>query len=272
MVLIIGCGYVGTYVGLALQSKHSVVVSARSESTLCNLRQIFPFVEHLDTSNLDELAEAVDQHEIIIITLAAKDINFYESTYLETAKNLKAILENNKSVKQILYTSSTSVYGEHEGRLVDESTPLLTSSFQGKILVDTEETLLSLNADKRKVVVFRLGEIYGPGREITSRILNYQDKPAPGDGGFPTNMIHVEDITRAMSYAIEHKLQGVFNLVDDEHMTRKELYHVLCMQANLPQVRWDPSLKTHHSSNKIVSNAKIKNAGFFFKFSKRALI
>ena len=55
MVLIIGCGYVGTYVGLALQSKHSVVVSARSESTLYNLRKIFPFVEHLDTSNLDEV-------------------------------------------------------------------------------------------------------------------------------------------------------------------------------------------------------------------------
>lgn len=272
MVLIVGCGYVGTNIGLALQSKHPVVVTAKSQETLCRLQSIFPFTQRLDTSNLEQFASAIDQHEIIILSLAAKDSLSYQSTYLETAKNLKAILKSPNSVRHILYTSSTSVYGEQEGKLVDESMPLFSSSLQGKILIEAEETLLSLSSEKRKVCIFRLGEIYGPGRELTKRVLSYQNKPAPGDGSFPTNMIHVEDISRAFVFAIEHQLEGVLNLIDDDHMTRKELYQTLCSQYNLPQITWDPSQKTHHSSNKIVSNAKIKNTGFTFKFPKRTLI
>lgn len=272
MVLIVGCGYVGTHIGLALQSKHPVVVTAKSEESLSRLHSIFPFTQRLDTSNLELFESAVDQHEIIILSLAAKDSLSYETTYLETAKNLKAILKRANSVRHILYTSSTSVYGEQEGRLVDESTPPFSSSPQGKILIETEETLLSLSSEKRKVCIFRLGEIYGPGRELSKRVLSYQNKPAPGDASFPTNMIHVEDISRAFVFAIEHHLAGVFNLIDDDHITRKELYQTLCSQYNLPQVTWDSSLKTHHSSNKIVSNAKIKNTGFTFKFPKKVLL
>jgi nucleoside-diphosphate-sugar epimerase len=272
MVLIVGCGYVGTHVGLALQNKHPVVVTARSKESLAKLHSIFPFTLPLDTSNLEQFESAMHQHDIIILTLAAKDPLSYEATYLETAKNLKAILKNTTGAKHLLYTSSTSVYGEQQGKVVDESTPSFSSSPQGKILIETEEILSSLNSDKRKVCIFRLGEIYGPGRELAKRVLSYQHKPAPGDGSFPTNMIHIEDISRAFVFAIEHQLKGVFNLIDDDHMTRKELYQTLCLQYNLPQVIWDPSQKTHHSSNKIVSNTKIKNTGFTFKFPKRLLI
>jgi nucleoside-diphosphate-sugar epimerase len=272
MVLIVGCGYVGTCIGLALQPKYPVVVTARSQKSLAYLKSLFPFVEHLDTSNLEEFHERILQHDTLILTLAAQDATSYETTYLETAKNLSALLKNNSSIKHIVYTSSTSVYGEHEGKVVEESTPTLALSPQGKILVETENTLLSLANPQRKIVIFRLGEIYGPGREISKRVLGYQGRSVPGDGSFPTNMTHVEDIARATLYALEHDLSGVFNLVDDEHMTRFDLYKTLCQKLNLPLLSWNLSQKTHHSSNKIVSNTKIKNAGFAFKFLKREMI
>lgn len=272
MVLIVGCGYVGTCIGLALQPKYPVVVTARSQESLSHLRSLFPFVEHLDTSNLDEFNDRILQHDTLILTLAAKDSTSYESTYLETAKNLSALLNNNSTIKHIVYTSSTSVYGEHKGKVVDETTPASTLSPQGKILVETENILLSLVTPQRKVVIFRLGEIYGPGREISTRVRAYQGLSAPGDGSFPTNMTHVEDIARAALYAIEHDLSGVFNLVDDDHMTRFDLYKTICQRLNLPLLRWNSLQKTHHSSNKIVSNNKIKNSGFVFKFLKREMI
>jgi nucleoside-diphosphate-sugar epimerase len=272
MVLIVGCGYVGTYIGIALQPKYPVVVTARSQASLAHLRSIFPFVEHLDSSNLEEFNKRILQHDTLILTLAAKNVALYEATYLETAKNLSALLKNNSTIKYIVYTSSTSVYGEHEGKIVEESTPTLNLSPQGQVLVETENIFLSLVNQQRKVVIFRLGEIYGPGREISKRVQSYQGLSAPGDGSFPTNMTHVEDIARATLFALEHELSGVFNLVDDDHMTRSILYKTICKKLNLPLLSWDPSQKTHHSSKKIVSNTKIKNAGFVFKFLKREII
>jgi nucleoside-diphosphate-sugar epimerase len=272
MVLIVGCGYVGTQVALALKSKLPVVVTARSDKHLEELRSSFAFVEHLDTNNLEEFERVAYPHEAIIVTVAAKDMNSYQQTYLKTAENLAILLFKNTSVKQIIYTSSTSVYGDQAGNVVDETTLPQPSSEQSSILLETERQLLACRAHTRKVCIFRLGEIYGPSREISSRVKHYQGKFAPGDGSFPTNMIHIDDISRAITFALQHSLEGVYNLCDDDHMPRSELYNIIASKFHLPQVKWDPSQKNHHSSKKIISSEKIKRAGFVFIHPKRQLI
>jgi len=272
MVLIVGCGYVGTHVAYALKNKFPVVVTARSDKHLEELRASFTFVEHLDTNNLEEFERVAYPHEAIIVTVAAKDMRSYHETYLKTAENLAILLFKNTFVKHVIYTSSTSVYGDHEGCIIDETTTPQPTSEQSSILLETERQLLACTTQTRKVCIFRLGEIYGPSREISSRVKHYQGKSAPGDGSFPTNMIHVDDISRAITFALQHSLEGVYNLCDDDHMPRAELYNTISLKYHLPKVNWDPSQKTHHSSKKIISSQKLKQAGFIFSHPKRQLI
>ena len=146
-------------------------------------------------------------------------------------------------VTQIIYTSSTSVYCEQE--IVYETSPL-----NDGILAKVEKQFPAT------ALIFRCAGIYGPDREIKNRI-----KPVmAGTGNEPTNSIHVEDVVRAIIFGIMGKLSGIYNLCNDDHPTRRELYSEFT--ETLP--KFDPSLPLRHGGHKIVSNQKIKQAGFTF--------
>ena len=82
-------------------------------------------------------------------------------------------------------------------------------------------------------------------------------------------MVRKEDVASALDYALRYQLDGIYNLADDEHPTRKELYHEMAQKMNLSDVEWDPSLAGMHSDSKRVSNHKIKAEGFSFLFPSR---
>lgn len=262
MVLILGCGYAGTHTARLLQSHYSVVVTTRSQERLLSLQEEFKAVL-LDTSDVKTLHSLLLDQDILIITIAAKNKLEYKQAYLDTAYHLKKALEGIDSLKQIIYTSSTSVYGDAQGKLVTEESPTLALSEQGRILIETEHTLLSLKTPDRKVVIFRLAEIYGPSKTLLQKIQRLEGKKAPGDGSQIAHLIHVEDIARAILFAIKHHLDGVYNLCDNNRISRKELYDQICKNHHLPLVEWDPQLHSiHRSGSKIVSNQKIKETGF----------
>lgn len=271
MVLIIGAGYIGEAVASLLSDKTPVVLTTKSHERAKYLIQKYPFTYVFDVDNLPQLQELVSDQDAIIVTLGAKSQDDYESTYLKAALNLREILAENDSVKQIIYTSSSSVYGDHAGQVVTESSATHPSNEQTAILKEAEEVFLSLQSPNRNVCIFRLSEIYGPGREISLRIKHYKGKKAPGDGLQPTNMIHQEDVAKAICFALKHRIHGIYNLCDDDHMSRKNLYDKVSSQCNLPYVEFDPSLRSMHQGKKVLSNFKIKQTGFSFTHLKRHL-
>ena len=68
-----------------------------------------------------------------------------------------------------------------------------------------------------------------------------------------------------------HHLTGIYNLADDDHPTRKELYDEISKKFQVPEVTWDPSLTSLRSGNKRVSNHKIKQSGYRFVHPHRVL-
>ncbi len=127
-----------------------------------------------------------------------------------------------------------------------------------EILIETEKTLLESRTTHKHVCVFRLGEIIGPGREVASRLKSRAGKPFPGTGENFTNFSHLSTIVKGLNCALENHLDGIYNLCEDLHLPRKELYDALCKELDLPQTLWDPSQFSHHAGNKRVSSAKIK--------------
>jgi NAD dependent epimerase/dehydratase family enzyme len=84
-------------------------------------------------------------------------------------------------------------------------------------------------------------------------------------------MIHKSDVSAAIDYALRHQLDGIFNLADDDHPTRNELYAAVAKQNHLKPPHCDPTLVTIRNGNKRVSNHKIKSEGFVFRFPHRLL-
>ncbi|MBD2529820.1 SDR family oxidoreductase [Nostoc flagelliforme FACHB-838] len=263
-VAIIGCGYVGYKVAQYWQQKMNFVVSVTTTSPerVLALQSVSQKVVVTCGNDLDSLKSVLQNQDVVLLSVAAKNREVYEETYLQTAQTLVSTLQQIKSVKQLIYTGSYSVYGDRNGVWVDEETPLAPANLNAQILRKTEDVLLSASSENLRVCIFRLGGIYGTGRELLKIFSRYSGATNPGNGEDITNWIHLDDIVGAIEFAREHRLQGIYNLVDDAHLTSRDLLDSLFEKHKLPKVKWDTAVKSTRPYNAWVSNEKLKEAGY----------
>lgn len=271
-IAIIGCGYIGS-AAAAIWSKQGrhVTATTRSHERLDELAKIAQKSLILRGNDEDEFVPLIANNEVILVTIAADSSEHYESAYLNTAKIFRHLALEMNMPRILIYTGSSSVYGDHHGLWVDETSELRPLTSAAKILADAEKTYLSLDQLGWSVCVLRFAEIYGPGRELSKRIKQMKGQVLPGSGDHYTNMVHKEDCAGSIDYALSHKLEGIFNIADDDHPPRRELYDSVARKFHLPPVKWDPALTSLHSGNKRVSNHKIKAEGFALAHPKRLL-
>jgi nucleoside-diphosphate-sugar epimerase len=172
------------------------------------------------------------------------------------------------------YLSTVGVYGDHGGGWVTEDTP--GSPILGRSIerVDTEEAWATEAATAGvPVAALRLSGIYGPGRNAfvnlsrgTARRIIKKDQVF--------NRIRVEDIGGASLFLGRKKIGGIYNVTDDEPGPPQD---VIAEAARLmgidppPEVDFEtadmtPMARSFYGANKRVSNARIRVAGFQFRF------
>ena len=213
----------------------------------------------------------IDENDVIIITVDAKNRDEFANTFLETARTIKECAVEMANPKRIIYTSKSYIYGNHDGMWVDESTPLRAKDDESKILIDAEKTLFSLIDLGWSITILRLSQIYGSNREIIDRFkANYKDVIA-GHSDYYTNMVHRDDVVGIIDYVIEHDIKGIYNAADDDHMTRLELAKKICSKLNLAVPKYDPNIADFPDNNKRVSNYRIKEKGYQFKYPNRII-
>lgn len=270
-ICIIGCGYIGSAIAkLWSQKGYSVTATTRHTEKLDFISEIAA-KGFLFKGDEEELASLIALNEVFLVSIAPDNFEQYAKTYLHLANLFRELALETNQPRTLFYTSSTAVYGDHHGQWVDETSTLLGKSDQAKILIETEQVYHSLEELGWNCSIFRLAEIYGPGREISARVKQLEGHKMPGSGALYTNMVHRDDIVKALDYALYHELDGIYNLADDDHPIRSELYNTVAKKHHLPAVEWDPSLPSLRSDNKRVSNHKIKSEGFSFSYPHRVL-
>lgn len=260
-IFIIGLGYVGLKVAefyLRLGAMISATTTTPSRLKELEARSIQPYL--ISPSEFSTVSAYLNDQDLILVSLAPKANETYEETYLKTAINLTTLMNQLKVKCPLIYLSSTSVYGDHQGKWVDETSEGIDLTFNSAVLKKTEEVI----ANVTQHCILRLGEIYGPERELKTKIERFGSKPVPGNGESYVNIIHLEDIVQAVFHAHRHPLVGTYNLVSDDHPTRQELYVALTKKYHLPSVLWDSNTSSFFRGNKRVSNKKIKESGFNF--------
>jgi nucleoside-diphosphate-sugar epimerase len=167
------------------------------------------------------------------------------------------------TVRRIVYASSTSVYGQKEGQLVDEESPAEPVEESGLICLDAEQTLRHWRRDKLiSVVILRFSGLYGPGR-IFRRSMLERGEPIPGDPARFLNLIHIEDAAQAAVAALKATdPDPLFLVSDDRPVKRQEYYTVVADCLNVPPPRFEPlradaPRDSRDSSNKRICNRKM---------------
>ena len=262
--LILGAGYVGrSFMRAQPDLKNNFTATTTSSKHVVELLQIAAQVEIFCHPSRDRLLELVSSADVIVVCFAPKDGD--ASSYLTLAEDLYAVISSLKERKYLLYTSSTFVYAGVSEDVADETIPLRPSDEKAKILVKTEEALLSLQSDVCDVCVLRLGGIFGPERDLVSRAKRMSGKILAGTGDEPTNHIHVDDVVGFSMFCIERRLAGIFNVVMPFHPSRNQLYGGLCKELGIKEPIFSSEMKIEHGCGVVVSGQKLSNRGYMLK-------
>ncbi len=262
-IAIIGCGYVGSVVARRWkQSGHVVTATTTSQERVAELEQVAQRVVVMRGDDADAMLDVVQNQDVVLLSVGPRRRDAYKETYLDTAKNLVAALQQAPTVKQLIYTGTYSVYGDKNGEWVDENAPVAPANENGQILCETEQVLLSAASETLRVCILRLAGIYGPDREVVTIFSPYAGTTRPGNGEDFINWIHLDDIVEALELVRLKQLQGIYNLANDVPLTTREMFDGLSERHDFANVTWEPSAPQTRPYNARLSIQKIKAEGF----------
>jgi hypothetical protein len=177
-------------------------------------------------------------------------------------KYYSSYLEKTKSLKWVGYLSSTGVYGDHQGRWVDETSIPSPIDAPSKNRLMAENQWLSTNLP---IHILRLSAIYGPERSMLDKLIK-SDIPVVVKPGHYFSRMHIDDIvTTILKSILAPKPKSIYNLADNLPAEQSEvllyLYKLLNKPApepiELSNFKASDSSRNFYLSNKRVSNNKI---------------
>ena len=120
----------------------------------------------------------------------------------------------------IVYLSTIAVYGNHDGRWIDETTPLTPALTRAGDRIEAERAWQALGAARGiPVAIIRIAGIYGPGANALETVKAGRARRIVKPGQV-FNRIHVGDlaqiIDKAIDAALTRRAGGIFNAADDE--------------------------------------------------------
>ncbi|ODS01779.1 NAD(P)-dependent oxidoreductase [Methyloceanibacter superfactus] len=121
------------------------------------------------------------------------------------------------SLEWIGYLSTVGVYGDQQGRWVDEGTPPKPNSARTEARVVAEQAWIDFGKEIGvPVQVFRLAGIYGPGRSVFDKLAAGTARRINKDGQV-FSRIHVDDIATVLEASMARSRAGaIYNVADDE--------------------------------------------------------
>lgn len=265
-VLVAGCGFVGVVTAKLFHSAGwDVLGCTYSEESAAELASAgFP-VFRCDISNPEDVEMVFGVHHglDLVIHCAASGgggVESYRQVYLRGVQVLAGVL----APRQLIFTSSTSVYAQTDGEVVSELSPAEPSLETGRILREAEEWVLAHGG-----TVARLVGIYGPGRSMVLKKYFSQEAVIEGDGSRWLNQVHREDIASALLVLAKSRRPGVFNVSDDLPIKQGAVYEWLAQHfGGLRPPSGPIELNRKRGfSNKQISNRKMRGLGWEPKYA-----
>jgi nucleoside-diphosphate-sugar epimerase len=241
----LGCGWLGLPLAKALLGKgFSVKGSTTSEGKMALLQNagINPFLISLESEGVyGDCNDFLNESETLIIDIPPKlrgnnATHSSEAVFVKKMQHLIPHIENS-TVENVLFVSSTSVYGDRSSLdfarddtlSVTEDSPLNPETESGKQLVAVE-TLLQKNAHF-KTTIIRFGGLIGEDRHPIPFLAGKRNLENPKA---PINLIHQLDCIGIILRIIEKSLRQAqtdndvfgetFNAVAPFHPSREDYY------------------------------------------------
>ncbi|HLA31496.1 MAG TPA: SDR family oxidoreductase [Pseudomonas sp.] len=262
VTLIVGCGDVGTRLGVRLAAAGWAVHGLRRS------------VGHLPAAILPVAADLRDDacppawpsgtldYLLYCVAASEHDEAGYRAAYVEGLRRVLGWLaQQGQKPKRLLFVSSSSVYGQQGGEWIDECSPAEAAGYSGRIMREAEQ--LALHSGIPATLV-RLTGIYGPGRQGLLKQVRqgYRVASAPPLYG---NRIHVDDAAGLLAFLLQADARGValedcYLGVDDAPAPLHEV--VAWLRERLGISHWAEQASVRRAGSKRCSNARARALGW----------
>lgn len=192
-ILIAGCGDVGSALGIQLSAQgHHVYGLKRTINQLPDCIHAIS-ADLCDKETLSDLPNV----DILIYCAAATGRSeiAYQQAYIDGLENIYTALPNPPG--HLFFTSSTSVYAQHQHEWVDEQSPTEPTQPSGQIMRQAEQRVLA----KGNATVVRFSGIYGPGRNHLINSVR-TGSIAPKEPHHYSNRIHRDDCAGVLAHLV----------------------------------------------------------------------
>ena len=183
---------------------------------------------------------------------------------------LAAVLQVLPAVNRFVYISSTGVYGQVAGDVVDESSPCQPTRDGGKACLAAEQLLRQSNVAERTIIL-RLAGIYGPDRIPRVKELQAGAAIAAPAQGY-LNLIHVDDAAQIVLLAEERAAPPALYCVSDgQAVVRAEYYRELAQLVSAPAPHFIDPAPDSPAAQRAGSDKRVANARLMKDLSPRLL-
>ena len=263
-ILIVGCGDVGLRAARLLAGRARLYGLIRSPEKIPALRAagITPILGDLDDrASLQRLAGLAE----VVLHFAPPPA---QGETDPRSRHLLAALGRAGSLAQLVYISTSGVYGDCAGEVVAETRPARPCNVRAKRRADAERQLRRAGRRGRRVAILRAPGIYAQDRMPEERVRKGLPAIVSADD-VHTNHIHADDLGRlAIAAVFRGRPNRVYNAVDDSGLKMGDWFDVVADHLGLPRpprlpraaviAAVTPAMRSFLNESRRLSNRRIK--------------
>ncbi len=239
-LLIIGCGDVGLRLAKALRGRWRIYALTHSRDRLSELRAegVIPVSGDLDhAETLIRIAGLAQD----VVHLAPPPGSGTRDT--RTINLIRSLAKGGSLPQRLVYISTSGVYGDCGGEVIDETRRACPSSDRARRRLDAERQIRGWGVETGvQVSILRVPGIYAAGRLPIARLKAGVPALVPERDPY-TNHIHADDLARTVLAALARGRGGrAYNASDDCWMKMGEYFDMVAEQFDLPRpprVSWE---------------------------------
>ncbi|MDX2362410.1 MAG: NAD(P)-binding domain-containing protein [Crocinitomicaceae bacterium] len=245
-IAIIGLGWLGNPLAKELMNRgHEVCGSVSSEAKLDEMSESSLTVFKYSTNSKDKIPTSIASSTEVLLLMVPPNKDKASDEY---GKQLVAITKQFKSLKRVVFTSSTGIYPKQYG-IYREDFEFLENE-KGSTLYRAEKALENECGDQ--LIITRLAGLFGPKRHP---VLQLQGQEYVKNPYGIINLVHQKDVIKAIYTLLDANKSGVYNVVAPEHPYRKDYYTKLFRYYNLKPIGFEdtPWIERKISTAKLMS-------------------
>lgn len=234
-LLVVGCGDIGLRVARLVAARWRVLGLSHTAERLAVLRSagVVPIAGDLDRA--DSLARLAGLADAVLHLAPPAPSGVRDA---RTA-NLLGALGRDRRIARLVYGSTTGVYGDTGGALVDETRAPRPATDRARRRVDAERQVRAFGRRHGvRTTILRIPGIYAfdrPGGDPRERVRRGEPVLVASDDVI-TNHVHADDLARACVAAlVRGPAPRVVNVVDDSALAMGDHYDRVADRFGLPR-------------------------------------